>query len=200
MLAPWAERLVDLLGPLPGESILDLSADGGMLARRLTRAGATVATAARGRCDAAASLFGVHGDPDPAGHLARLLAAVDPRAGRIAALVQLSGEGSPHEQAVGAALGTAARPAAFSAREVALLAGAGSLRLERLRDVVRFDGVDRVWAALAAERGIEEPLDARRREVLEASLARWIAADGTLRIPVEAACLVRIPDRDDGLI
>ena len=42
---------------------------------------------------------------------------------------------------------------------------------------------------LVAERGIDADLDARRRGALEASLGRWIAADGTLRIAAEAVCL-----------
>ena len=65
------------------------------------------------------------------------------------------------------------------------------LRPERLRDVVRFDGIDQLWAALVTERGIAAELDPRRRAGLEASLDRWIAADGTLRIAVEAVGLVR---------
>ncbi len=39
------------------------------------------------------------------------------------------------------------------------------------------------------ERGIGATLDPARRAVLEAALAPWLAADGTLRIAVEAACL-----------
>ena len=107
-----------------------------------------------------------------------------------AALVQLDGERSPHETAVAAVLGDAARPATVSDAEVAALAaGPPPLRVERLREVVRFDGLDRLWCALVTERGIAEPLDPRRREALEWSLRRWIAADGTLRIAVEAALL-----------
>lgn len=200
VIIPWAERLLDVLRPRPGEHILDLSADGGVLARRLARTGAEISAVPRRRCAAAVSLFGIHGDPDPVGHLARLLSAVDPDAGRVAALVQLGGDHSPHEGAVATALGGRARPATLTARAVGLLAGGGRLRIERLRDVVRFDGVDRVWVALVAERGIDEPLDTRRRGALEASLAPWVAADGTLRIPVEAACLMMKRDRDGGII
>ncbi|HEX6492882.1 MAG TPA: hypothetical protein VF112_05190 [Candidatus Dormibacteraeota bacterium] len=106
------------------------------------------------------------------------------------ALVQLAGDGSPHETAVAAVLGAAARPATLSEEEVeALAAGPPALRVERLRDVVRFDGLDALWAALVTERGIPEALDPDRREALEWALRRWIAADGTLRIPVEAALL-----------
>ena len=106
------------------------------------------------------------------------------------ALVQLAGAGSPHETAVVAVLGAAARPATLGEEEVAALAaGPPPLRVERLRDVVRFDGLDALWAALVTERGVPEALDPGRREALEWALRRWIAADGTLRIAVEAALL-----------
>ena len=112
------------------------------------------------------------------------------RPGVTAALVQLDGERSPHETAVAGVLGAAARPATLGDPEVeALAAGLPAGRVERLRDVVRFDGLDSLWAALVTERGIAEDLDAGRREALEWSLRRWIAADGTLRIAVEAALL-----------
>jgi hypothetical protein len=112
------------------------------------------------------------------------------RPGAQVALVQLDGERSPHETAVAAVLGLAARPATVSEEEVeALAAGPPPLRVERLRDVVRFDGLDALWTALVTERGVAEPLDAGRREALGWSLRRWIAADGTLRIAVEAAML-----------
>src|SRR5579862_6450348 len=112
------------------------------------------------------------------------------RPGVTAALVQLDGERSPHETAVAAVLGAAARPATLSdAGVAALAAGPPPLRVEPLGDVVRFDGLDALWCALVTERGVDEPLDAGRREALEWSLRRWIAADGSLRIAVEAALL-----------
>jgi hypothetical protein len=198
VLGPWAERLVDALRPRPGERILDASGDGGVLGRRLARAvgphGAVIAAgpgghpAAAGPFAAAASLFSIPLDADPGAHLAGLLRAVDPRAGRIAVLVQLGGEGSPHETAVAAVLG-GARPATLTAVEIDSLRGGGPLHPERLRDVVRFDGLGQLWTALVTERGIDAALDARRRGALEASLGRWIAADGTLRIAAEAVCL-----------
>jgi hypothetical protein len=74
--------------------------------------------------------------------------------------------------------------------EVDALAGRMRFSTERLRDVVRFDGIDQLWTALVTERGIAAELDAAGRAALEASLHRWIAADGTLRIATEAATLV----------
>jgi hypothetical protein len=209
VLRPWAERLLDVLRPRPGERILDASADGGLLHRRLTRAvgpGGVVVTHGAGSgwlvsgppIDAAASLLSLQFAVEPAALLAELLEAVEERNGRVAVLVQLA-EGSPHEAAVVEVLGDAlARPATLSAPEIDSLLervrpGAAPLRAERLRDVIRFDGIDQLWAALVAERcRIPPELDARRRSVLEASLDRWIAADGTLRIAAEAVALTAV--------
>jgi hypothetical protein len=120
----------------------------------------------------------------------RLAHELRSRPGDTAALVQLDGGRSPHETAVVSVLGAAARPATLGDAEVAALAaGPPPLRAEVLADVVRFDGLDALWAALVTERGVDEALDPGRREALEWSLRRWIAADGTLRIPVEAALL-----------
>jgi hypothetical protein len=196
VLRPWAERLVDALRPRPGERILDASRDGGVLGRRLARAvgphGAVIAAGhpdAAGPFAAAASLFGIPLAAEAAAHLAGRLDAVDRRTGRVAVLVQLGGDGSPHETAVVGVLGGGARPATLTAAEIAGLCGAGPLRPERLRDVVRFDGLEQLWTALVTERGIGAGLDARRRGALEASLRRWTVADGTLRIAAEAVCL-----------
>lgn len=110
--------------------------------------------------------------------------------GTLLAVVQLAGDASPHETAVAAVLGDAARPATLTEAEVAALAaGPPPMSVERLRDVLRFDGVAQLWLALVTERGIDAALDPARRARLEAALAPWLAADGTLRIAVEAACL-----------
>jgi hypothetical protein len=200
VVRPWAERLVDALRPRPGERILDVTCDGGLLSRRLAREvgprGAAISVEpgtprlVPGSLDAATSLLSLHLAADPAALLAGLAGAVDPVHGRVAVLVQLV-EGSPHERAVLEVLGDAARAATLSAAEVDALAGRVQFSTERLRDVVRFDGVDQLWTALVTERGIVAELDAPRRTALEASLDRWIAADGTLRIAVEAVGLVR---------
>jgi hypothetical protein len=140
--------------------------------------------------DAAVSLLSLQLAADPSAHLAELLGAVQTGGGRVAVLVQLA-EGSPHEAAVVEVLGDAlARPATLSGAKVDTLAGRAQLSTERLRDVVRFDGVDQLWTALVTERGITARLDTARRSAIEASLSRWIAADGTLRIAAEAATLV----------
>jgi hypothetical protein len=203
VLRPWAERLLDVLRPRPGECILDASADGGLLRRQLARAvspgGVVITHGATGPwlvsgppIDAAASLLSLHLAADPAALLAELLQAVEERHGRMAVLVQLA-DGSPHEAAVVEALGQGlARPATMSGADVDALLGRLQLRSERLRDVVRFDGVDQLWAALVTERGVDAEFDARRRGALEASLARWLAADGTLRIAADAVLISRV--------
>jgi hypothetical protein len=203
VVRPWAERLVDVLRPRPGECILDASCDGGLLSRRLTRAvgpgGVVITHGTKGPwlvagppIDAAASLLSLQLAIEPAALLAELLQAVEERNGRVAVLVQVA-EGSPHEAAVVEVLGEAvARPATLQGDRLDRLLGAGPLHAERLRDVVRFDGVDQLWTALVTERGVAAELDARRRGALEASLDRWIAADGTLRIAVEAVGLFRV--------
>jgi hypothetical protein len=203
VVRPWAERLADALRPRPGERILDLSWDGGVLSRRLARAvgpgGAVITPQAESPwlvpgppLDAATSLLSLQLAADPAAHLAELLGALRTRGGRLAVIVQLCGEGSPHESAVLEALGEAlARPATLSGAELEALSGRLPLSTERLRDVVRFDGVGQLWTALVTERGIAAELDARRRSALETALDRWIAADGTLRIAVEAIGLFR---------
>jgi hypothetical protein len=143
--------------------------------------------------DAAASLLSLHLAADPAAHLAELFGAVQTTGGRVAVIVQLSGEGSPHESAVLEALGEAlARPATLSGAQVEALLGGLPFSTERLRDVVRFDGLGQLWTALVTERGIAAELGARRRSALETCLDRWIAADGTLRIAVEAIGLFRV--------
>jgi hypothetical protein len=201
VVRPWAERLVDLLRPSPGERILDLSADDGLLSRRLARAvgpqGAVISVEpgrpwlVPGPIDAATSLLSLHFAADPGALLAALVGTIHPSRCRVAVLSQLA-EGSPHEAAVVEVLGDAARPAMLTGPEIDAMLDRAPLRTERLRDVVRFDGVDQLWAALVTERGIAAELDTRRRGALEASLDRWIAADGTLRIAVEAVGLSRV--------
>ena len=156
-----------------------------------------------GSLDAAVSLLTLHLVADPVALIAEMLRAVHPGRGRVAVVVQLAGGGSPHEAAVATVLGTAAPPPPVMAagdvarllEEVARRTGEGRAPLgcEGWRDVVRFDGLDQLWAALATERGLDAGLTAARRAALEASLRRWTAADGTLRIPVEAAVLRRGP-------
>lgn len=155
---------------------------------------------ASGSLDAVGSLLTLHLVPDPAALLAEMLRAVDPHRGRLAVVGQLEGGGSPHETAVAAVLGDGAPPlpvlpgaAVAGLLEVGRRTGGGPmpLRCERWRDVLRFDGVDQLWAALVTERGVDARLTAARRAALETSLRRWTAADGTLRIPVEGLALRR---------
>ena len=67
-----------------------------------------------------------------------------------------------------------------------------------LRDVVRFDGMAQYWAAMVLERPVASEIaavpEAVRRAVrgaCERALQAFIAADGTMRIPVAATMLRR---------
>lgn len=195
----WAERFVDILRPRPGERILDCSRDGGVLRRRLEPAvgpdGVVFEAGnwliASGYYETYTHLLSRRLVDDRGAHLVAQVGVLAREGeGRSLALVQLAGDASPHETAVAAVLGDAARPATLTEAEVAALAtGPPPMHVERLRDVLRFDGLDQLWIALVTERGIGVPLDPERRIALEASLRPWIAADGTLRIAVEAVCL-----------
>ena len=72
-------------------------------------------------------------------------------------------------------------------------------RRELLRDVVRFDGIGDLWATMVRDRPpLAAEVDALDYEAVsqamrdcEESLAPFTAADGTMRIPVEAVLLLR---------
>jgi hypothetical protein len=61
----------------------------------------------------------------------------------------------------------------------------GRIEVNRIHDVVRFDGVAHYWAAMAGEDAPPDDV----RHAAEARLAAYAAADGTLRIPSEAVVL-----------
>ncbi len=65
--------------------------------------------------------------------------------------------------------------------------------IAQLRDVVRFDGIVQYWAAMVLERPALTDLDGASEQTVravrsgcEAALRPYIAADGTMRIPVTA--------------
>jgi SAM-dependent methyltransferase len=78
---------------------------------------------------------------------------------------------------------------------LAAQAGLGNIQVERLRDVVRFEGVDHLWAVHAAGPLAEEAalLDDESAQALRHDLANRLLAvtawDGTLVVPVEMAVL-----------
>jgi hypothetical protein len=70
-----------------------------------------------------------------------------------------------------------------------------SLRWEPIavHDVVRFDGITEFWAAMVVDRPMARELERQPDDVVAAvrdachrALQQWIAADGTMRIPVRA--------------
>ena len=78
---------------------------------------------------------------------------------------------------------------------LAAQAGLGDVRVARLRDVVRFEGVDHLWAVHAAGPLADEAaaLDEESAQALRHDLANRLLAvtawDGTLVVPVEMAVL-----------
>ena len=78
---------------------------------------------------------------------------------------------------------------------LAAQAGLGDVRVARLRDVVRFEGVDHLWAVHAAGPLADEAaaLDEESAQALRRDLANRLLAvtawDGTLVVPVEMAVL-----------
>ena len=212
-MRPWAERLIDLARPGPGDRCLDVLSESDVLARLLRRAVGPSGTvieldedtdAPPGPSTVVVSLFGVAGAADPIGALRRAAAGLDPVSGRLAAAVWAGAAGAPHEAAVRAGLAEVGLSWPDLDAELGLAGDdvAGSLppglRLGRLRDVVRFDGTARLWAALVDERRPPAQISAappaaheEARRVCAARLQRHTAADGTLRIPVEALVVER---------
>ena len=236
-LRPWAERMVDLARPGPGETCLDVCGDGGAVASLLRRAvgssgrvlvvdadvAATLAESGPARSrhaavalphrlplrdgcvDVSVSLFGAVHQDDPVATLGEMLRVTRVARGRVVAVGWAGATGAPHEAALDAALteqlGVTSRFMSSTlnvaiALERMAANGAVALRAQRLRDVVRFDGPEQLWAALVDERPVAAeiataPAAARlaARDACSARLAVYAAADGTLRIPVEAVVL-----------
>jgi SAM-dependent methyltransferase len=72
-----------------------------------------------------------------------------------------------------------------------------------INDVVRFDGVSEYWAAMLVERPLARELEHQPEHVMVAvrvacqrALQPWIAADGTMRIPVRASLWCSRPGGD----
>jgi hypothetical protein len=215
-LRPWAEQLCGLVGARPGDRALDVLSDGAVMAHLLQRhvaPGGSVVTVddegeaavlAPAAADVVTSLFGLAHAADPFARLAAMQAALRP-AGRLAAAVWAGRAGASHEAAVLAGLEHAGLGSEFIRQALRLgepgVLEAGlrerglsdALQLRRLRDVVRFDGVDHLLAALLDERPVAAEVGAlpsgtrqRVRSLCAARLEPFTAADGTLRIPVTA--------------
>jgi hypothetical protein len=220
-LRPWAERLVDVVSPHPGERCIDVLSDGTVLARLLRRAVGsqgsvsvlgddnTTLRAHHGAADIVVSLFGLaHAASAPTPLVAMHESLAAP--GRLACVVWGGRDGAVHETAVfdAVAATTGVRLDFISAASALGEPGAAeavidaaemrhSVRPRRLRDVVRFDGIDHLWAALVDQRPqVSVTLGACSSEALHSARSRcaeslnaYTAADGTLRIPVEAVLI-----------
>jgi len=153
---------------------------------------------ASGAVDLAVSLFGLAHSDDLPGALAELRRVVRPGSGRVAVVLWAGPAGAPHEEAVRLALEQETGVCSAFIREAldaatTVMAGEHGLRVERLRDVVRFDGPDHLWAALVGERPVAAELAGVHAQAISAARAACAAGllpyserDGTLRVPVEA--------------
>jgi len=196
VLRPLAEQLAALAAPRADETVLELSSgDGELNARLRGTAGAaagTVVVIAPSRhlpfddnaFDLAVSLLAIDaGDGLPAtlSELARV-------AGR--AHVVVWGNGATHENALRDAWRDLGGDDAATA-----VADAPPLPPEwtrsTLTDVARFDGINQLWQAMITERGVTVSAGQEQalRERLQHHVAKYTAADGTMRIPVRAALL-----------
>lgn len=187
------------------------AARGGREGVRAVRAAPSLAPLRRGSCDMVASLLTLPHAGDPAVTMTALSGLLRP-GGRFVAGVWGGREAVPHLEALATTL-TAALGAPPAMLEDALALGApgalealaarsglGGPRVERLRDVVRFNGVDHLWAAhcasgplAAAVTSLGPAALAEIRDGLATRLFRVTAWDGTLVVPVELAVLVAGP-------
>jgi SAM-dependent methyltransferase len=160
-----------------------------------------------GAFDIAGSLLTLPHRADPAATLATCASALRP-GGRLAVAVWAAPGAVPpldHALATFEAV-TGARPPALETalslgapgalETLAAAAGLQGTRVTRLREVVRFHGVDHLVAALAAAYALEaeiEALDdaalAAVLEMLSVRLLPFTAWDGTLVVPVQAVVL-----------
>lgn len=188
---PLAEQLADLAGARPGDRVLELSAGDGELTARLP-AGVEVAVRPwtlsrvhRG-VDVAVSLLALDSRDD--------VGAVLDDLERIAAhaLVAVWTDGATHVDALRAAWrDVGGDETAIDPPGVDPAAVPSRWSRVPLADVARFDGVGQLLVAMTAEQGISVPgeMNDPLRERLAHHLARFTAADGTLRIPVRALLL-----------
>ena len=157
--------------------------------------------------DVVTSLLTLPWAADPGSLLRALGGARSGATGRLAVAVWSQPDAVPHEEAVAEALsavrssrpGAVDRAFAFSPPGALerLAADAGVVRgtVQAVRDVVRFNGPDHLWAALVDDRPSigGPPLElagaAESIARVGARLARYAASDGTLVIPVELLVL-----------
>ena len=157
--------------------------------------------------DVVTSLLTLPWAADPGMLLQALGDARSEATGRLAIAVWSQPDAVPHEQAVAEALSAVRgsrpfavdRAFAFSPpgalERLAAAAGVVRGKVHVVRDVVRFNGPDHLWAALVDDRpsiagpSLEPAATAESIGRVGARLARYAAADGTLVIPVELLVL-----------
>lgn len=123
--------------------------------------------------------------------------------GVVALLVWDSAALPPHEAALAQALATRARRRWPFVDQIApRLALPSDTTTARVHDVVRFDGIDDYWASMVDDRILRDEVRALPDSSLaavradcERLLLPYTAADGTMRIPAEAALLLATPGR-----
>ena len=166
------------------------------------------ALAPRGIAGVAGSLFTLPHHPNSAALLSAAAGALEP-GGHLAAAVWAAPDAVPPIDHVAAALRavSGARQEQLDAalslgtpgalEELAAAAGLRDARVDRLRDVVRFESAAHALAVVASMYGLEEELDtldeaalAALDETMSQRLLPYAAWDGTLVVPVEAAVLV----------
>ncbi len=142
------------------------------------------------------ALFSLPQQPNPAAALREMLRVLDPHRGRLAVAMWSEAGAVPHLAAAlapGAPTSSAAAgvhaygPPLAAEHLVEQAGGADRLRVSRIHDVVRFDGLSHWWAAVADDPSQPIPPTA------EEQLGPHIAADGTMRIPCEAVVLTTEP-------
>jgi SAM-dependent methyltransferase len=155
------------------------------------------ATVADRSCDRAGSLFtfGFWDGPDPFDELARIVAP----GGVAALLVWDRGDPPPHERVLWDSLRNEAgmhSPFLERCLPVGVAGLSATWETQTLHDVVRFDGIAQYWAAMVVERPVATELAGASatlvdavRAACERGLSPYIAADGTMRIPVTATML-----------
>ena len=157
--------------------------------------------------DVVTSLLTLPWAADPGSLLRALGGARSEATGRLAVAVWSQPDAVPHEEAVAEALsavrgsrpGAIDRAFAFSTPGALerLATDAGVVRgdVQVVRDVVRFNGPDHLWAALVDDRpsiagpSLEPAAALESIARVGARLARYASADGTLVIPVELLVL-----------
>lgn len=189
-LWPLAEQLADALALGPADVVLDAWSQGGALARELRRRGvlSVLPPAPRAPFSAVASLMPTPGAAPGIDGLTRhptCTRAAVLTWGGIPGATALAALASSYEQVAGRA------PEWWN--DLTSFALPSDWALDTVRDVVRFDSVNELWATLVAAPGVTaamEALSAGEAQTLcnmwADRLATYAAADGTLRIPVSA--------------